>query len=65
MRAVVFDGVREVHVADVPDPAIEEPGDAVVRVTRTAICGSDLHLFHGKAPIEPGDVLGHEAVGIV
>lgn len=65
MRAVVFGGVREVRVADVPDPAIEEPGDAVVRVTRTAICGSDLHFLHGKAPIEPGDVLGHEAVGVV
>jgi threonine dehydrogenase-like Zn-dependent dehydrogenase len=65
VRAVVFDGVREVRVTEVPDPAVEEPGDAVVRVTRTAICGSDLHFFNGKTPIEPGDVLGHEAVGIV
>ncbi len=65
MRAVVFGGVREVRVADVPDAVVEEPADAVVRVTRTAICGSDLHFFHGKAPIEPGDVLGHEAVGVV
>ena len=51
--------------ADVPDPDRGGPGDAVVRVTRSAICGSDLHFFHGKAPIEPGDVLGHEAVGVV
>ena len=65
MRAVVFAGVREVRVMDVPVPVIEEPGDAVVRVTLTAICGSDLHFFHGKAPIDPGDVLGHEAVGVV
>lgn len=65
MRAVVFGGVREVRVADVPDAAIEEADDAVVRVTRAAICGSDLHFFHGKTPIEPGDVLGHEAVGVV
>ena len=65
MRAVVFESVCEVRVTDVPDAGIEEPGDAVVRVTRTAICGSDLHFFHGKAPIDPGDVLGHEAVGIV
>ncbi len=65
MRAVVFGGVRDVRVADVPDAMIEEAGDAVIRVTRTAICGSDLHFFHGKAPIEPGDVLGHEAVGVV
>ncbi len=65
MRAVVFDGVDSVRVADVPDTVVREPGDAVVRVTRTAICGSDLHFFHGKAPVNPGDVLGHEAVGIV
>jgi threonine dehydrogenase-like Zn-dependent dehydrogenase len=65
VRAVVFDGVGEVRVSDVPDAAVEEPGDALVRVTRSAICGSDLHFFHGKAPIEPGDVLGHEAVGVV
>ncbi len=65
MRAVVFGGVRDVRVDDVPDAVVQEPDDAVVRVTRTAICGSDLHFFHGKAPIEPGDVLGHEAVGVV
>ena len=65
MRAVVFRGVGDVRVTDVPDPAIVEPDDAIVRVTRTAICGSDLHFFHGKAPIEPGDVIGHEAVGVV
>lgn len=65
MRAVVFGGVGDMRVADVPDPAIEEPGDAIVRVTRTAICGSDLHFFHGKTPIEPGEVIGHEAVGVV
>ncbi|MBI3648206.1 MAG: alcohol dehydrogenase catalytic domain-containing protein [Actinobacteria bacterium] len=53
------------RVADVPDPVVREPGDAVVRVTRAAICGSDLHYLHGKTPIEPGDVIGHEAVGFV
>ena len=53
MRAVVFAGVGGVRVADVPDAVIEEPADAVMRVTRTAICGSDLHFFHGKAPIDP------------
>jgi threonine dehydrogenase-like Zn-dependent dehydrogenase len=65
VRAVVFAGVGAVDVRDVPDPAIEEPGDAIVRVTRTAICGSDLHFLHGKTPIEPGETLGHEAVGTV
>ena len=65
MRAVVFEDVGKVRVADVPDPVIEEPGDAVVRVTLSAICGSDLHFLHGKAPIEPGEGIGHEAVGVV
>ncbi|MCU0314319.1 MAG: alcohol dehydrogenase catalytic domain-containing protein [Solirubrobacteraceae bacterium] len=51
---------------DVPDPRIEEPTDAIVRVTSTAICGSDLHLYEVLGPfLEPGDVLGHEAMGIV
>lgn len=65
MRAVVFEDVDTVRVADVPDPRIEEPTDAVVRVTISAICGSDLHFYHGKAPLSPGDSLGHEAVGVV
>jgi alcohol dehydrogenase len=65
MRAVVFDDVGRVRVADVPEPVVEQPGDAVVRVTRSAICGSDMHFFHGKAPILPGEGLGHEAVGVV
>ena len=65
MRAVVFEDVGNVRVVDLADPTVEEAEDAVVRVTRTAICGSDLHFFHGKAPIGQGDVLGHEAVGVV
>jgi alcohol dehydrogenase len=65
MRAVVFDDVGSVRVAEIPDAVVEEPGDAVVRVTRSAICGSDLHFFHGKTPVTVGDSLGHEAVGVV
>jgi threonine dehydrogenase-like Zn-dependent dehydrogenase len=65
MRAVVFDGVGAVRVAEVAEPAIEEHDDAIVRVTHSAICGSDLHFVHGKAPIDPGETLGHEAVGVV
>jgi threonine dehydrogenase-like Zn-dependent dehydrogenase len=65
MRALVFRAAGVVAVEDVQEPSIEDPGDAIVRVARTAICGSDLHLYHLKAPIEPGDVLGHEAVGVV
>ena len=65
MRAVVFESPGAVRVADVPEPTVLEPGDAVIRVTRAGICGSDLHFYHLKAPIEPGDVMGHEAVGLV
>jgi threonine dehydrogenase-like Zn-dependent dehydrogenase len=65
MRGVVFDGVGSVRVTDLPEPALEATSDAIVRVTRSAICGSDLHLLHGKAPMEPGEPLGHEAVGVV
>jgi alcohol dehydrogenase len=65
MRAVVYRGVGRVEVAEVPHPEIREPGDAIVRVGLTAICGSDLHLVHGKAPLEPGDTMGHEAIGVI
>lgn len=65
MRGVVFREAGVVAVDDIPEPAIEDPADAIVRVSRTAICGSDLHFYHLKAPIEPGDVMGHEAVGVV
>jgi threonine dehydrogenase-like Zn-dependent dehydrogenase len=65
VRAVVYREPGRIEVADVPEPGIEDPHDAIVRVSTTAICGSDLHFFHGKAPLEPGDVMGHEAVGVV
>ncbi len=66
MKALCWHGKGDVRVDNVPDPKIEGPGDAVVRVTSTAICGSDLHLFDGFQPtMEPGDVLGHEAMGVV
>jgi alcohol dehydrogenase len=65
MRAVVFQGEGRVAVRDVPEPAIVDPGDAIVRVALSAVCGSDLHFLHGKAPLDPGDVIGHEAVGVV
>ncbi len=66
MRAVVFKDFHAVELVDVPQPGIEEPGDALVRVTTTAICGSDLHVVHGRIPgMTPGGVLGHEFVGVV
>ncbi|MGH2765675.1 MAG: alcohol dehydrogenase catalytic domain-containing protein [Actinomycetota bacterium] len=65
MRGVVYEDVESIGVHDLPDPVIQEPADAVVRVTTAAICGSDLHFYHGKAPLQPGDALGHEGVGVV
>lgn len=65
MRAVTFREPGRVEVADVPDPSVEDDRDAVVGISVSAICGSDLHFLHGKAPLEPGDVMGHEAVGVV
>jgi threonine dehydrogenase-like Zn-dependent dehydrogenase len=66
MRAVTWQGRRDVRVEDVPDPRIEQPTDAIVRLTTTNICGSDLHLYEVMgAFMEPGDVLGHEPMGIV
>ena len=66
MKAVTWQGKRDVRVETVPDPRIEEPTDAVIRVTSTNICGSDLHLYEVLgAFMTPGDVLGHEAMGIV
>ena len=65
MRAVVYEDVQKVRVEEVPDPEIEETNDAVVRVTTAAICGSDLHFYNGKAPLFPGEQIGHEGVGVV
>lgn len=66
MRALTWQGNSDVRVEDVPDPTIQQPTDAIVRVTSTAICGSDLHLYSVLgAFLHPGDVLGHEFMGIV
>lgn len=66
MRALTWQGLEKVAVQDVPDPVIQQPTDAIVRVTSTAICGSDLHLYGVLAPyLHPGDVLGHEFMGVV
>jgi threonine dehydrogenase-like Zn-dependent dehydrogenase len=66
MKALAWHGKRDVRVDSVPDPMIQEPNDAIVRITSTAICGSDLHLYEVLGPfIEEGYVLGHEPMGIV
>jgi threonine dehydrogenase-like Zn-dependent dehydrogenase len=66
MKAVVWHDVGKISVDEVPDPAIQDPTDAIVRITTSAICGTDLHFVRGTMPgMRPGTVLGHEAVGVV
>jgi threonine dehydrogenase-like Zn-dependent dehydrogenase len=66
MKAVTWQGRRDVRVESVPDPRIQQPTDAIIRVTSSGICGSDLHLYEVLgAFIDPGDVLGHEPMGVV
>src|SRR6185295_714945 len=66
MKAVTWHGTHDVRVDNVDDPTIEHPTDAIVRITSTGICGSDLHLYEVLAAfIDPGDILGHEPMGVV
>jgi threonine dehydrogenase-like Zn-dependent dehydrogenase len=66
MKAVCWNGIKDIRVENVPDPIILNPQDAIIRVTSTAICGSDLHLYNGFIPaMLPGDILGHEFMGEV
>lgn len=66
MKAVVFHGQGDIRVDDVPDPQLQAPTDAIVRLTASAICGTDLHFIRGSFPdMQPGTILGHEGVGIV
>ena len=66
MKAVTWHGRRDMRVEDVPDPSIKEPDDAIIKITSTGLCGSDLHLYETLGPfMTPGDVVGHEPMGIV
>lgn len=66
MKAVTWQGKRKISVQDVPDPEIIEPTDAIIKITSSAICGSDLHLYEVMTPfMEKGDIMGHEPMGIV
>ena len=66
MKAVCWHGTRDIRVDSVPEPEILNPRDAIIQVTSTAICGSDLHIYDGYVPtMKTGDVLGHEFMGIV
>src|SRR5947207_839098 len=66
MKAVCWHGTKDVRVESIPDPRILNPRDAIIQVTTTAICGSDLHLYDGYIPLmKTGDILGHEFMGVV
>src|ERR1700761_7532260 len=66
MKALTYHGSKDVRVETVADPRLVESDDIILRVTATAICGSDLHIYRGKIPaMETGDMLGHEFMGIV
>src|ERR1700748_813452 len=65
MKALVYNGPKDVAVKDVPDAKIEKPTDALIEITSTNICGSDLHMYEGRTDVEKGKVLGHENLGRV
>jgi len=65
MKALVYNGPRDVQVREVPEPKIEKPSDVLVKITSTNICGSDLHMYEGRTDVEVGKVLGHENLGEV
>lgn len=66
MKAVTWQGRKDIRVEEVPDPTIQEPTDAIIRITTTGLCGSDLHLYDPLTPfMTPGDIVGHEPMGVV
>ena len=66
MKAVVFHAIGDIRLEEVPDPVIQEPTDAIVRITASAICGTDLHFIRGTfTGMKEGTILGHEAVGVI
>jgi threonine dehydrogenase-like Zn-dependent dehydrogenase len=66
MKALTYQGAKKVRVETVPDPVLSAPDDILLRITATAICGSDLHIYRGKIPmVKDGDILGHEFMGVV
>ena len=65
MKAVVYKKPFEVAVETVPDPQIGHPNDAIVKITSSCICGSDLHMYEGRTAAEPGIVFGHENMGVI
>jgi threonine dehydrogenase-like Zn-dependent dehydrogenase len=63
MRALAYNGPRDVRVKEVPDAKIQEATDVLVRITTTNICGSDLHMYEGRTSLEKGRIIGHENLG--
>jgi threonine dehydrogenase-like Zn-dependent dehydrogenase len=65
MKALVYNGPRDVRVEQMPDAGIERATDVLVQITSTNICGSDLHMYEGRTDMEPGRILGHENLGLL
>ncbi len=65
MKAATYHGVRDIRIETVPDPKIQDPDDVIIRVTKSAICGSDLHFYRGRIPMDEGFVVGHEFMGVI
>jgi len=65
MKAVMYEGVRSMKVSEQQRPAVAGPKDAVLRVTTTAICGSDLHMYEGRTALDAGHMVGHEIMGVI
>src|SRR6201992_2018691 len=65
MRAGTFQAPREGRIAEVAEPVLEHPDEAIIAVEAAGVCGSDLHIFHGRVPVDPGTCIGHEYVGTV
>src|SRR5271156_2201411 len=65
MRAVTFQAPGEVRIEERPEPVLEHADEAIIAIEASGVCGSDLHIYHGRVPVEPGTVIGHEYVGTV
>lgn len=65
MKAIVYNGPRDISVKEMPDPKIKHPNDVIVRITTSNICGSDLHMYEGRTELEPGKIIGHENLGFI
>ena len=65
MKAVTYEGLHKVSVSSEPKPKVKSPTDAILRVTTTGICGSDLHMYDGRTPLDKGTVVGHEIMALI